>query len=173
MCVLSELENANVFGRLIAHGDEILHSLTSDQSATGCFCHIMHHFEGTITQSAIDAAPNPLCASYISSERYYAQVHTEYVPLTQCTCMCSEEHNHLEVKDNERHRLQNKQADDFFCTAADEIEDHLHDQLRRRRDRRPHIVHHIPAGKSKKCFLCGLKGHIRLNCPNKGSSGHK
>src|SRR6267154_2358041 len=81
-CVLSELENANVLGPLIAHGDEILHSLTADQSATGCFCHIMHHFEGTITQSTIDAAPNPLCASYISSERYRAQARTEYVPLT-------------------------------------------------------------------------------------------
>src|SRR6267154_110148 len=129
MCALSELESANVLGRLITHGDEILHSLTSDQSAAGRFCHIMHHFEGTITQSAIDAAPNPLCASYISSECYRAQARTEYVPLTQRTCMCSEERNHLEVKDNERRRLQNKQADDFFCATADEIEDHLHDQL--------------------------------------------
>src|SRR5882757_5414575 len=72
MCVLSELENANVLGRLLAHGDEILHSLTSDQVTAGRFCRIMHHFEGTITQSTIDAAPNPLCTSYISSERYRA-----------------------------------------------------------------------------------------------------
>src|SRR5882757_2041817 len=81
MCVLSKLENANVLGHLITHGDEILHSLTSDQVAAGRFCHIMHHFKGTITQSAIDTAPNPLCASYISSERYRAEARTEYVPL--------------------------------------------------------------------------------------------
>src|SRR5882757_7161019 len=173
MCALSELENANVLGCLLAHGDEILHSLTADQSAAGRFCRIMHHFEGTITQSAIDAAPNPLCASYISSERYRAEARTEYVPLTQHTHMCSKERNHLEVKDNEHRRLQNKQADEFFCTATDEIEDRLRNQLRRRRDRRPHIVHHIPAGKPKKCFLCGRKGHIRLNCPDKGRSGCK
>src|SRR5882757_9478325 len=73
MCALSELENANVLGRLLAHGDEILHSLTADQSAAGRFCRIMHHFEGTITQSTIDATLNPLCASYISSERYRAE----------------------------------------------------------------------------------------------------
>src|SRR6267154_1370074 len=151
MCVLSELENANVLGCLMAHGDEILHSLMSDQVTAGRFCRIMHHFEGTITQSAIDAAPNPLCASYISSERYRAEARTEYVPLTQHTRMCSKERNHLEVKDNERRRLQNQQADDILHDAADEIED------RRHRDRRPHIVHHIPAGKPKKCFLCGLK----------------
>src|SRR6267154_1531324 len=129
MCVLSELENANVLGRLMAHGDEILHSLTSDQAAAGRFCRIMHHFEGTITQSAIDAARNPLCASYISSECYRAQACTEYVPLTQCTRMCSKERNHLEVEDNKHHRLQNQQADDILHDAADEIEDRLCDQL--------------------------------------------
>src|SRR6267154_536770 len=173
MCILSELENANVLGRLIAHGDEILHSLTSDQSATSRFCCIMHYFEGTITQSVIDATPNPLCASYISSERYHAEACTEYVPLTQHTHMCSKECNHLEVEDNERRRLQNQQANDIFCNAVDEIEDRLRDQLRHRKDRRPYIVHHIPAGKPKRCFRCRLKGHIRLNCPNKGRSGHK
>src|SRR6267154_1718389 len=137
MCILSELENANVLGRLIAHGDEILHSLTSDQFATGCFCRIMHHFEGTITQSMIDATSNPLCASYISSKHYRAEARMEYVPLTQHTRMCSKECNHLEVKDNERRRLQNQQADDILHDAADEIEDHLHDQLRHRKDQHP------------------------------------
>src|SRR6267154_3421646 len=137
MCVLSELENANVLGCLMAHGDEILHSLMSDQVTAGRFCRIMHHFEGTITQSAIDAAPNPLCASYISSERYRAEARTEYVPLTQRTRMCLEERNHLEVKDNEHHRLQNKQADNFFYATADEIEDHLREQLHCCKSRRP------------------------------------
>src|SRR5882757_4289668 len=112
-------------------------------------------------------------ALYISSECYCAEARTEYVPLTQHTRMCSKERNHLEVKDNERRRLQNKQADEFFCATADEIEDRLCDQLRRRKDRRPHIAHHIPAGKPKRCFLCGRKGHIRLNCPDKGSSKRK
>src|SRR6267154_3491456 len=107
MCVLSELENANILGRLFAHGDEILHGPTANQSAACRFCRIMHHFEGTITQSVIDTALNPLCASYINSERYRAQARTEYVPLTQRTCMCSKERNHLEAKDNERRRRQN------------------------------------------------------------------
>src|SRR5882757_688545 len=108
MCVLPELENANVLGRLLAHGDEILHSLTSDQVTAGRFCRIMHHFKGTITQSAIDATPNPLCASYISSKCYCTEACTEYVPLTQRTRMCSKERNHLKAKDNEHRRLQNK-----------------------------------------------------------------
>jgi len=87
--------------------------------------------------------------------------------------MCSKERNHLEVEDNERCRLQNQQANNILCNAADEIEDHLCDQLRRCKDRHPYIVHHIPTGKPKRCFLCGLKGHIRLNCPNKGRPWHK
>ena len=77
MCILSELENANVLGHLITHGNEILHSLTSDQGTAGHFCHLMHHFEGTITQSAIDAALNHWRASqydniaYITRESYH------------------------------------------------------------------------------------------------------
>ena len=179
MCVLSELENTNVLGRLIAHGDEILHSLTSDQSAASRFCRIMHHFEGTITQSTIDTALNPWRASqcnniaYISSKSYCTEACTKYVPLTQRTRMCSKERNHLEVKDNECHRLQNQQANDILHDAADEIKDCLHDQLHRCKDRHPHIAHTIPTRKPKRCFLCGLKGHIRLNCPHKGCSGRK
>jgi len=69
--------------------------------------------------------------------------------------------------------LVGSRANDILRDAADEIKDHLHDQLRCHKDRRSHIVHHIPAGKSKRCFLCGLKGHIRLNCPNKGHFGRK
>jgi hypothetical protein len=59
MCVLSELENANVLGCIIAHGDEILHSLTADQRAANQFTKIMQSSKGTIPQSVIDACTNP------------------------------------------------------------------------------------------------------------------
>src|SRR6267154_359688 len=69
---------------LISH-DHLM--ITSNQSTAGCFCHLMHHFKGTIIQSAIDAALNHWHASqcnniaYITRESYYTKAHKKYVPL--------------------------------------------------------------------------------------------
>jgi len=181
MCVLSDLENANVLGRIIAHGDDILHSLTADQRAAGLFIEIMHSFEGTITQSAIDARADPFRAGPMDNASFLKQRMSrfkEYVPLAQRTRLSSKERNHLEVEDRDRQRLANHRADDYLRAndllreAADEIEDTLRNQLQRRKDRRAHTTNTTNTTKAydafrkpKKCFRCGHTGHIRATCP--------
>ena len=181
MCVLSDLENANVLGRIIAHGDDILHSLTADQRAAGLFTEIMHSFEGTITQSAIDARADPFRAGPMDNASFLRQRMSrfkEYVPLAQRTRLSSKERNHLEVEDRDRQRLANHRADDYLRAndllreAADEIEDTLRNQLQRRKDRRAHTTNTTNTTKAydafrkpKKCFRCGHTGHIRATCP--------
>jgi hypothetical protein len=54
MCVLSEMENTNILGRLYAHEDEILHSLTANQMAAAHFLRIQQSFDGFITESALN-----------------------------------------------------------------------------------------------------------------------
>jgi hypothetical protein len=57
-CVLSEMENANVLGRLYAHKEEIFHSLTANQMAAAHFLQIQQSFDGFITESALNPQPN-------------------------------------------------------------------------------------------------------------------
>jgi hypothetical protein len=108
MCVLSDLKNANVLGRIITHGDDILHSLTVDQHATGLFVKIMHSFEGTITQSAIDTRADPFCTGPMDNTSFIRQrmsCFKEYVPLTQHTHLTSGECNFIDSKDEEQQAL--------------------------------------------------------------------
>jgi hypothetical protein len=102
MCVLSDLENANVLGRIIAHGDDIWHSLTTDQRAAGLFTKIMHSFEGTVTQSTIDARADPFRAGPIDNASFLKQRmlrFKEYVPLAQRRDLPKEERDFLNSKD--------------------------------------------------------------------------
>jgi len=59
MCILSKLENANILGHLIPYEDEIIDSLTAKPYTAGKYLHATQAFNGVITQSAIDACPNP------------------------------------------------------------------------------------------------------------------
>src|SRR6266566_7380650 len=59
MCVLSELENANILGHLIPYEDKIVDSLTAKPYAVGKYLHATQAFNGIITQSAINTRPNP------------------------------------------------------------------------------------------------------------------
>ena len=58
MCVLSEMENANVLGRLYAHEKDIFHSLTANQMAAARFLRIQQSFDGFIAESALNPRPN-------------------------------------------------------------------------------------------------------------------
>jgi hypothetical protein len=59
MCVLSEMEDANFWGRLFSCDDQILHQLAAQPIAADTFICTALSFEGTYTQSALNPQPNP------------------------------------------------------------------------------------------------------------------
>ena len=58
--VLSELENANVLGRLLAHLDVLAMELDANPSANIRFSNVVNGFEGRIPYSAVNPQLNPL-----------------------------------------------------------------------------------------------------------------
>jgi hypothetical protein len=112
MCVLSELENANILGCIVAHDDDILHCLTADHHAAGQFLKITRSFEGTILQSAIDARANPFCTAPSARTPTHMCTPTptpriklspsrlrEYIPLAHHRNLAKEEQDFLDSKD--------------------------------------------------------------------------
>ena len=62
--LLSELENANFLGRLMAHGDVIIEDLEGkDPRSCAEYLSRTRYFEGDITQSALDPKVNPFRSS--------------------------------------------------------------------------------------------------------------
>ena len=61
--ILSELENANVLGRLVVHIEETLDRLTADQHAADQYLRLTSTFKGTVPQSGLDPRPNTYCRS--------------------------------------------------------------------------------------------------------------
>ena len=145
MCVLSEMENANVIGRLFLYEDEILNALTHNQPAASLFLRAIHPFRGVIPTSALDSTPNPWRNKFPS--RTIPANRTLYQRLQRCS---SKERNHIEVENRAAEVLQE---------SADEIEDRLRAQLEKRKPKHPLSAH-------KKCFRCGHMGHIRAHCYN-------
>jgi hypothetical protein len=138
--VLSELENANVLGRILAHDniirEELLAYHTTDPYAK--YAYIVHTFDGDITQSGHDTRIN---VHHTRPERRES----------------SKERNHREV--NTHHQ----QIETILREAADNIEDKLRDRLHQR----PLIVGNraINPHARKRCFRCGHWGHLRTSCP--------
>src|ERR1700755_1472633 len=105
MCVLSDVENANILGRLLAHEHKILDRIVDPDSAAP-FLKITTSFRGTITQLAMDPCPDP----FRHEVRDNVTTRTDptprgrphlrpYVPLAQRVHLSSKERNHLEVED--------------------------------------------------------------------------
>jgi hypothetical protein len=187
MCVLSELENANILGRIVAHDDNILHCLATDHHAANQFLKITRLFEGTIPQSAIDAHANPFHTA--PSARTPTRTLTptpriklslsrlrEYIPLAHRRNLAKEEQDFLDSKDEGARDLAERRAqnaEDLLRETADHIEETLRDRLVRRRDRHQHklptrrLYNDAPplAFRAKRCFCCGCMGHIRAACP--------
>jgi hypothetical protein len=159
MCVLSDLENTNILGRLACFEDEVYHDLTHDQIAAYEFLKVIHTYRGVITTSALDATPNPYRKHFIThldspltfrprnSDSPRAVPFT--IPLRGCLDRhCSKERNHDEVED-------------YFQENADVIEERLHQRLHKRKPLPKH-----PLSAHKQCFKCGHMGHIRAMCYN-------
>ena len=77
MCSLDELKKANILGQLIAHHNKLIAELS--EMHQGNFKVAIHGFPGPITQSSIDARPNPLCTlTHGVSPRNPRFVHMSY-----------------------------------------------------------------------------------------------
>jgi hypothetical protein len=186
MCMLSELENANVLGRIVAYDDDILHCLAADHHAAGQFLKITRSFEGTIPQSAIDTRTNPFRTA--PSARIPTRTPTptpriklspsslrEYIPLAHRRNLAKEEQDFLDSKDEGARDLAERRArnaEDLLRETANHIKETLRNRLVRRRDRHHdkcptrRLYNDGPiASHSKKCFCCGRIGHIRAHCP--------
>lgn len=139
MLVLSDLENTNFLGRLLAHEDEILVDLRNDPLAAEHFIRLANQFTGPITKSALDATPNP----FRKSDRSLAERPTSNVG---SPCARKTAPSYLEVRGYSR-------------AEADRAEDHLRDQLRQRRAAKAPRVY-----STKTCHRCRQVGHIRAQC---------
>jgi hypothetical protein len=162
MCVLSEMENANILGRLYAHEEEIFHSLTANQMAATRFLRIQQSFDGFITESALNPRPN----NYRNT-----RCESSGVP--------------LDPKFQARwvEPITPEESEDPLQEEADRIEDHLRSKLHERnrgcsvrpstkasvrptprfnklKDKTPFIHYH-----SGRCYNCHHRGHVRAQCP--------
>jgi hypothetical protein len=170
MCVLSDLENTNILGRLACFEDEVYHDLTHDQVAAFQFLKAIHTYRGVITTSALDGTPNPWRKHFTSisdastttcdfSPRHATVQRQNRQRVTTFTSplkgrldrRCSKERNHDEVEAS-------------FQESADAIEERLRQRLHGRKDIPKRPKH--PLSAHKRCFKCGHMGHIRAQCYN-------
>jgi hypothetical protein len=164
MCVLSDLENTNILGRLTCFEDEVYHDLTHDQIAAYEFLKVIHTYQGVITTSALDGTPNPWRKHFItgldSSLTFKPRTPIKPCPAslralafsrplkTRLDHCSSKERNHNEVED-------------LFHENADTIEERLRQRLHGRK-----FIPKHPLSAHKRCFKCGHMGHIRAQCYN-------
>ena len=163
MCVLSEMENANILGRLYAHEEDIFHSLTANQVAAARFLRIQQSFDGFITESALNPRPN----NYRNTRR-----GSSGAPLDP------------KFQTRWAEPITPEESEDPLREEADRIEDHLRSKLHERnrgrfiypsthasvrptprfnklKDKTPFIHYH--AGR---CYNCHHRGHVRAQCPH-------
>ena len=167
--VLSELKNANVLGRLLAHSQEITDHLlkTCEHDMLGPhnnplapFLTLTASFRGQITQSALDVCPNKfrqgkdLIRGMSSKERNLQQ----------------DDDDDDDSEDGDARNLCN-----FINCKIEGMEDHLRDRLHAPKRTKAafhvkpmHAYRRIP-GKTirviKVCYKCRKLGHIWAFCP--------
>jgi len=158
--VLSQLENANVLGRLCAHENDLLTQLTADHKRPDIFLEVLRSYSGPVTVSALDARANPFRAGAKDHHlRPDAQDKprpgnhvSEYCP--RCKHDVLPGHNEACKKEQLR-----QLAEERLQATADRIEDTLREKLHQRPQSR------IPISTYKRCHKCYKVGHIRAQCP--------
>jgi hypothetical protein len=158
--VLSQLENANIVGRLCAHEDDLLRQLTADHKRPDIFFEVLRSYSGPVTVSALDARANPFRAGAKdhhlrpdAQDKPRPDDHVrEYCP--RCKHAVLPGHNDKCKKEQLR-----QLAEERLQATADRIEDALRDKLHQRPQSR------IPLSTYKRCHKCYKMGHIRAQCP--------
>jgi hypothetical protein len=165
--VLSQLENANVLGRLCAHEDGILRQLTTDHKKADSFFELLCSYSGPVTLSALDACANPfrtgankhhLCPDVQDKPRP-VDLTREYCP--RCRHAVLPRHNDVCKKEQLR-----QLAEECLQATADRIEDVLRDKLHQCPQSR------IPISTYKCCHKCYKVGHICAQCPTEKRPWH-
>jgi hypothetical protein len=160
--VLTQLENANVLGRLCAHEDEVLHELHAAQQLNGRFLQFLQSYTGPTTISALDARANPFRPGAAShhlrpennTQERPADHIREYCP--RCRHAVAPGHN---AACKEKYDQQREED-------ADSTEEYLRARLHRRQPSR------IPLHTYKRCHKCRKHGHIRAQCPTSRRPWH-
>src|SRR6202789_1244367 len=158
--VLSQLENANVIGRLCAHEDDLLRQLTADHKRSDLFFELLRSYSGPVTLSALDARANPFRTGAnkhhlrpdAQDKPRPADLTREYCP--RCKHAVLPGHNDACKKEQLR-----QLAEERLQATADRIEDTLREKLHQRPQSR------IPISTYKRCHKCYKVGHIRAQCP--------
>ena len=150
---LSELENANVLGRLLAHSQEITDRLmdwykqdfanTASGNPLTPFLTLADSFKGKITQSTLNVCPNQYCFSY--------------------------------QRDNHDDNSYNDNEDNFLACKVEATKDclcaclHAPKHTKAAAHMKPMWKHKMVKGKTirtiKVCYECAKPGHIRTFCP--------
>lgn len=145
VCVLSDLENANFLGRLMAHLDIIVQELEVLGTGHMSFHHAIKGFENEITNSATDTRPNPFRNTHDprpETKRRNAYKGAVIPDLRQTTI-----------------------PDFFKATPSKSLTPRYHLWPRTRLS----LARHASFDR-KKCHKCGVWGHVRRNCPRR--NGH-
>ena len=139
---LSELENANILGRLLAHDGDVVQYLCTHGNPQSYLTYsgLSNSFKGQITRSALDMrvlqrSPTP--------QRIIS------LPLNA--------NKHLEEEKEDKKDLEELEQT---------LRDRLHTRISRKRTHVPtNIPLHLHA--HKRCHRCNQWGHIRATCPDR------
>jgi hypothetical protein len=168
MCVLSEMEDANFWGRLFSCDDQVTHQLAAQPIAADTFIRTALSFEGTYTQSTLNPQPNPWRHAPGLTRLYDGTCNCAYEDdHQQCTHALSQEQCDVLTEEANLHR---STARDIFTRLANDYQCHRNHILTTaahacRTRTNTTIAAPITQPLGKICFRCNKRGHIKKHCP--------
>ena len=163
MEVLSDLENANVLGHILAHHEDF----NDNPKAYATFFTKVTPFKGHVTNSSHNTTVNLYAASLISfdllastctvSNMYYTLLLTYAEAVKKSCALPSVPHAPPTMPRAMRYALHRDMPHPALFTSSTTLSDHSTISGRHR---------------SKCCHKCHILGHIRQECPNWRKSRH-
>jgi hypothetical protein len=164
--VLSDLENANVLGRLLAHNPIIQDQLLSmdpadpyNYQAMARYAPLAGSFQGDITQSALDTNINK------HATIHYGQKRTGYAITPR---RGRADRRRIETATERKRR----EEEEFFDSKFEEVENRLRDRLHTN-PKHHHTNLRCHAHANHRCHKCKQLGHIRATCPRRSKPSRK
>jgi hypothetical protein len=168
-CILSEMEDANFWGRLYTCNNQVLHQLIAQPIAADTFLRTALSFEGTYTQSALNPQPNPWRHAPGLSRLYDGARNCAYEDdHRHCThALTNEERDNLQSRAETLHEAS---QDLYSCLNLDTATHHrpqILSNVTRVRQARTNATIAAPIMRPpvKTCFKCHRPGHVKKHCP--------